>query len=313
MMVEKSVLTNVRAVVSKTKKERNNMETYYKAVNWNSIEDVVDKATWEKLTEQFWLDTRIPLSNDLDDWRKLSQKEKDLVGKVFGGLTLLDTMQSEIGVSAIKPDVRTPHEEAVLNNIEFMECYTKEHQLLTIDRGWIPINLIKEGDIVLAYDKETETTRFEKVLKTSKHLAPHIERIYNPNIDLRVSPGHRMLFEEASTKIGSLSNAWKSYKTDVITAEEFVKLPQTAYRRIPLVRPYINPNKVKPLTTFEKLLIAFQADGSITEREIKRINQYREKDPRLKTNTFSIRFTFSKKKKIEKLLSICKDLNILCK
>lgn len=94
---------------------------YYKAINWNAIEDVVDKATWEKLTEQFWLDTRIPLSNDLDDWRRLSDKERDLVGKVFGGLTLLDTLQSVDGVSAIKPDIRTQHEEAVLNNIEFME------------------------------------------------------------------------------------------------------------------------------------------------------------------------------------------------
>ena len=94
---------------------------YYKAINWNEIEDVIDKSTWEKLTEQFWLDTRIPLSNDLDDWRKLSDQEKDLVGKVFGGLTLLDTMQSESGVEAIRADVRTPHEEAVLNNIQFME------------------------------------------------------------------------------------------------------------------------------------------------------------------------------------------------
>lgn len=95
--------------------------TYYKAINWNEIEDIIDKSTWEKLTEQFWLDTRIPLSNDLDDWRKLSDEEKDLVGKVFGGLTLLDTMQSESGVEAIRADVRTPHEEAVLNNIQFME------------------------------------------------------------------------------------------------------------------------------------------------------------------------------------------------
>lgn len=97
------------------------MTTYYEAINWNEIEDVIDKSTWEKLTEQFWLDTRIPLSNDLDDWRKLSDIEKDLVGKVFGGLTLLDTMQSESGVEAIRQDVRTPHEEAVLNNIQFME------------------------------------------------------------------------------------------------------------------------------------------------------------------------------------------------
>lgn len=97
------------------------MQTYYEAINWNNIEDVIDKSTWEKLTEQFWLDTRIPLSNDLDDWRKLSAQEKDLVGKVFGGLTLLDTMQSEAGIEALRQDVRTPHEEAVYNNIQFME------------------------------------------------------------------------------------------------------------------------------------------------------------------------------------------------
>lgn len=93
----------------------------YIAIDWNSIEDTIDKLTWEKLTEQFWLDTRIPLSNDLDDWRTLSASERDVVEKVFGGLTLLDTLQSQDGVEVLKADVRTQHEEAVLNNIQFME------------------------------------------------------------------------------------------------------------------------------------------------------------------------------------------------
>ncbi|MDU6523395.1 MAG: ribonucleotide-diphosphate reductase subunit beta, partial [Enterococcus sp.] len=77
-------------------------ETYYEAINWNEIEDVIDKSTWEKLTEQFWLDTRIPLSNDLDDWRKLSPLEHTVVGHVFGGLTLLDTVQSESGMDQLR-------------------------------------------------------------------------------------------------------------------------------------------------------------------------------------------------------------------
>ncbi len=97
------------------------MSTYYKAINWNSIEDLIDKSTWEKLTEQFWLDTRIPLSNDLDDWRTLSELEKTTFAHVFGGLTLLDTVQSESGIDQLRKDARTPHEEAVLNNIQFME------------------------------------------------------------------------------------------------------------------------------------------------------------------------------------------------
>ena len=42
----------------------------YKAINWNEVSDMIDKATWEKLTEQFWLDTRIPVANDIDNWRE---------------------------------------------------------------------------------------------------------------------------------------------------------------------------------------------------------------------------------------------------
>ena len=97
------------------------MEKTYRAINWNVLDDALDKAVWEKLTEQFWLDTRIPLSNDLNDWKKMKEEEHALVEKVFGGLTLLDTLQSVDGMSALKKDALTSHETAVLNNIEFME------------------------------------------------------------------------------------------------------------------------------------------------------------------------------------------------
>ena len=97
------------------------MAKQYIAINWNAIEDEVDKATWEKLTEQFWLDTRIPLSNDLDDWRSLSPDEQWVVGHVFGGLTLLDTLQSQDGMASLRQNIRIQQETAVLNNIQFME------------------------------------------------------------------------------------------------------------------------------------------------------------------------------------------------
>lgn len=96
-------------------------EEHISAINWNKIEDIIDKATWEKLTEQFWLDTRIPVGDDLNDWRGLSMIKRDLMNYTFAGLTLLDTLQSETGVNSLMRDVVTPHEEAVYNNIQFME------------------------------------------------------------------------------------------------------------------------------------------------------------------------------------------------
>lgn len=94
----------------------------YAAINWNSIEDSIDKYTWEKLTSQFWLDTRVPVSNDLDDWRnKLTDLERHTYSKVFAGLTLLDTLQSQDGNVAMLDDARTMQERACFNNIIFME------------------------------------------------------------------------------------------------------------------------------------------------------------------------------------------------
>lgn len=48
----------------------------YKAINWDQVSDAIDKSTWEKLTEQFWLDTRIPVSNDMQDWRELDDDHR---------------------------------------------------------------------------------------------------------------------------------------------------------------------------------------------------------------------------------------------
>ncbi|GAW64084.1 ribonucleotide-diphosphate reductase subunit beta [Ligilactobacillus acidipiscis DSM 15836] len=129
----------------------------YTAINWNVLEDQIDKATWEKLTEQFWLDTRIPLSNDLGDWRSLSENDKDVVDKVFGGLTLLDTLQSQDGMSSLKKDIRTQQEEAVLNNIEFMESvHAKSYSSI-----FSTLNTPKEIDDIFEWTNQNEFLQYK--------------------------------------------------------------------------------------------------------------------------------------------------------
>ena len=69
----------------------------HKTMNWQLVEDELDEYVWDKATAQFWLDTRVPVSNDLLDWKNLSDVEKKVVKKAVGGLALLDTLQSEEG------------------------------------------------------------------------------------------------------------------------------------------------------------------------------------------------------------------------
>ena len=92
-----------------------------KPINWNAIEDDVDKEVWDKLTSNFWLPEKIPLSGDISQWKKMTKQEQDTLARVFAGLTLLDTVQGTIGATSMIPDSITPHEEAVMTQVSFME------------------------------------------------------------------------------------------------------------------------------------------------------------------------------------------------
>lgn len=93
-----------------------------RAVNWNRIQDDKDLEIWNRLTSNFWLPEKVPLSNDIQSWSQLSEEEQRLTIRVFTGLTLLDTIQNTVGAPALMGDAITPHEEAVLTNIAFMEA-----------------------------------------------------------------------------------------------------------------------------------------------------------------------------------------------
>jgi ribonucleoside-diphosphate reductase beta chain len=129
MMNDKLTEKNMTAVAA----------AYAEAVDWNNLPDEMDKIVWEQLIKQFWVDTAAPISNDLVTWNKLLPAERELVRRVFTGLTLLDTIQGTVGAPALMKDARTPHEQAVLSNIAFMEAvhaksYSTIFQTLATER-----------------------------------------------------------------------------------------------------------------------------------------------------------------------------------
>ncbi|MEV8106834.1 class 1b ribonucleoside-diphosphate reductase subunit beta [Streptomyces sp. NPDC088135] len=92
-------------------------------VNWNRITDEKDLEVWNRLTANFWLPEKVPLSNDIKDWQqRLGAEERTLTMRVFTGLTMLDTVQATVGEIVQIQDARTEHEEAVYTNIAFMQA-----------------------------------------------------------------------------------------------------------------------------------------------------------------------------------------------
>ncbi|NKZ84475.1 class 1b ribonucleoside-diphosphate reductase subunit beta [Rhodococcus hoagii] len=141
------------------------------AINWNRVPDEKDAEVWDRLTGNFWLPEKVPVSNDIPSWETLTPAEQQLTMRVFTGLTLLDTIQGTVGAVSLIADATTPHEEAVLTNIAFMEsvhaksyssifstlCSTRE-----IDEAfrWSEENpyLQRKAQIVLDYYNGTVTT-----------------------------------------------------------------------------------------------------------------------------------------------------------
>lgn len=98
------------------------MTEFKKPINWNTVPDPKDAEVWDRLTGNFWLPEKIPVSNDLPKWGLMNEGEQWATMRVFAGLTALDTLQGAVGAISLMPDAVTPHEEAVLCNIAFMEA-----------------------------------------------------------------------------------------------------------------------------------------------------------------------------------------------
>lgn len=90
-------------------------------INWNRVSDEKDLEIWNRLTANFWLPEKVPLSNDHQAWQALAPHDRTLTMRVFTGLTMLDTVQATVGEICQIQDARTEHEEAVYTNIAFMQ------------------------------------------------------------------------------------------------------------------------------------------------------------------------------------------------
>jgi ribonucleoside-diphosphate reductase beta chain len=91
----------------------------FKAVNWNRPTSELADVFWKQQTKQYWLETEVPVSKDRLKWK--SFEHQDIYKKVLGGLTLLDTIQANIGMNEIARHIDDLQEKSVLTLFAAME------------------------------------------------------------------------------------------------------------------------------------------------------------------------------------------------
>lgn len=133
------------------------MTEFKKPINWNTVPDTKDSEIWDRLTGNFWLPEKIPVSNDLPKWGVMTEDEQWATMRVFAGLTALDTLQGAVGAISLMPDATTPHEEAVLCNIAFMEAvHAKSYSNIFMTLSNTP-----EINRAFRWAEESETLRYK--------------------------------------------------------------------------------------------------------------------------------------------------------
>lgn len=145
----------------------------HQAVNWNKEDDNFTQAFWDQNVKQFWLPEEISVSKDLKNWNNdLTEEQRELFKKVFGGLTLLDTKQANDGVPSIMSLTDNLQRKAVLSFMGTMEeIHAKSYSSIfmtilsnkEIDEifKWIETEptLQRKAELVLAQYKSTYTDK----------------------------------------------------------------------------------------------------------------------------------------------------------
>lgn len=93
----------------------------YTAGNWSVADDPFSKMFLLQNLKQFWLPEEVALANDLLTWKSLTPEEQFVYKSVLGGLTLLDTIQGDIGMPSIMDAVESHQQKAVLSFMGAME------------------------------------------------------------------------------------------------------------------------------------------------------------------------------------------------
>lgn len=159
------------------------------------------------------------------------------------------------------------------------ECYSMDTEILT-EKGWQRFDCLERGLKVLQYDSDTESTSFVYPTRyVEKDFYGDMVNLVTENgYDFLVTPKHDMLVCEKG-----------EYRKE---ASDNLKLNSTRF--IPVSgKGHICKEENSLLSPLEQLAIATQADGSIGRQKAE--------------GGTSLQFAFSKDRKIERFLNICKE------
>lgn len=155
-------------------------EKLYKAVNWNTPSNDYVEMFWQQNLRQFWVDTEYTPSKDIDVWKNLEPSMQLAYTHALGGLTLLDTLQSHVGMPKCLDHIEDLQNKSVMSFMCMMESiHAKSYSTIFTT--------------VCSKEQIDETFEFVEKNKFLQYKAAKIEAFYR-NTDKEESLEHKELY-----------------------------------------------------------------------------------------------------------------------
>ncbi len=254
--------------------------------------DVMRYPKFNDFTEQqqgfFWRPTEIDCTKDRVDYMKMEEHEKHIFISNIKYQSLLDSVQGRAPLMVLGQIVSLPELETWLTTWQFSECLIHGTEILTND-GWLCMSEVSETTKVAQYSKDGKIEFVYPTHVIKKHHKGEIIRFKSSasaQYEQHVTPNHRMPYVKR-TGTGKMSDLLFGYAKDY----EF-----KSHHKTP-VAGFVSSGS--GLSAINRLAIATQADGSISERY----------DGSL-CGSIPVWFSFSKQRKIDRLIQLSKEANL---
>ena len=247
---------------------------------------------YKEMKSKDWdeLEFKLGSSTLSTEFKTCSKDSYDIMIRTLAWQWEADTTAARSIVAAIAPFVTNSELFYGWQRIADNECLVEGTEVLT-PNGWVDLSHVVPGILVAQYNPEAEQISFV-------HPIGYIEKDYEgPVFQFKnnqghfnqiVTPNHRMLKKklrsgELNVELAKDIDYTKGSASDLNSG---------------ICSGYID-STFNTLTAFERILIAIQADGHISQRYTGEL-----------CGTVPVWFAFSKQRKIDRLISLCSDAGI---
>ncbi len=237
-----------------------------------------------------WDENEFDYSSCVTDFEAADRSRYDMMIKTLAWQWEADSVASRAFAPLLAPFITSTELWAAWLKVTEIECLTPDHDVLTTN-GWKSIAAVTEEDKVAQWNQETkEITFINPIGVMSKHYKGLMYEFHNAvnNYSQVVTANHRMPMMYPYQDKGK---KWKG--ADVLLAKDVNLHGKNA---LP-VAGYAKGTNDEGMTPLERLLVAVQADGSITD----------ERYTGERTGTLSYRFSLNKQRKIDRLIQIATE------